>query len=44
MQVRSSTGRYNLATQAAGDFPDFDTVPSDNKFNINSWEVFSLYF
>ena len=42
MQVRSSTGRYNLATQAAGDFPDFDTVPSDNKFNINSDELISL--
>ena len=26
MQVQSSTGKYNLATQVAGDFPDFDTV------------------
>ena len=34
MQVQSSTGRYNLATQAAGDFPDVDTVASDNKFNV----------
>ncbi|GIR11141.1 MAG: hypothetical protein CM15mP22_5610 [Gammaproteobacteria bacterium] len=42
MQVQSSTGKYNLATQEAGDFPDFDTVPSDNTFNINSDNLISL--
>ena len=42
MQVQSSTGKYNLATQEAGDFPDFDTVPSDNTFSINSDNLISL--
>ena len=42
MQVQSSTGKYNLATQVAGDFPDFDTVPSDTVFSINSDSLTAL--
>tara|TARA_B100000575_G_C23118228_1_gene646710 strand:- start:694 stop:1788 length:1095 start_codon:yes stop_codon:yes gene_type:complete len=42
MQVQSSTGKYNLATQVAGDFPDFDTVPSDTVFSINSDNLTAL--
>ena len=41
-KIQSSTGKYNLATQEAGDFPDFDTVPSDNTFSINSDNLISL--
>lgn len=42
MQVKSSSGRYNLATISAGDFPDFDTVPSDNIYDISSDDLLAL--
>ena len=42
MQVKSSSGRYNLATISAGDFPDFDTVPSDKTYDISSDDLLAL--
>ncbi len=33
--IKSSSGRYNLSTISASDFPDFDVVRSDNIYNID---------
>ena len=40
--IKSSSGRYNLSTISASDFPDFDTVKSDQIYNIPSESFIAL--
>ena len=43
LTVKSSSGRYNLATIPASDFPDFDVVKSDNIHKIQSEKLLNLF-
>ena len=40
--IKSSSGRYNLSTISASDFPDFDTVKSDQTYKIPSESFIAL--
>ncbi|MBL6693492.1 MAG: DNA polymerase III subunit beta [Proteobacteria bacterium] len=40
--IKSSSGRYNLSTISASDFPDFDVVKSDQTYNIPSESFINL--
>jgi len=42
LTVKSSSGRYNLATIPGSDFPDFDVVKSDKVFNVSSAQLLEL--
>ncbi len=43
LTVKSSSGRYNLATISGSDFPDFDVVKSDHVFKINSEQLLEMF-
>lgn len=40
--IKSSSGRYNLSTIPASDFPDFDVVKSDQVYEITSESLITL--
>ena len=42
MVVKSSSGKYNLSTIPAADFPDFDIEASENFYEVESEDLLSL--
>ena len=43
LTVKSSSGRYNLATIPGSDFPEFDVVKSDTTHTISSEKLLTLF-
>ena len=43
LTVKSSSGRYNLATIPGSDYPDFDAVKSEQVFEINSEQLLKMF-
>ena len=43
LTVKSSSGRYNLATIPGSDFPDFDVIKSDTTHTITTEKLLELF-
>jgi len=44
LTVKSSSGRYNLATIPGSDFPDFDVIKSDTVHTISTEKLLTLFY
>ena len=42
LTVKSKSGRYSLSTIPGADFPEFDSVKSENIFSIKSSQLLEL--